>query len=76
MALPHLSDKHGSPAFGQDGLLKLGLRGHDVEEFIGVVARYGQSPEVARMIEAAKGSSQVGAASIAHACGTCLKVAV
>ncbi|WP_050485105.1 putative metallopeptidase [Bordetella bronchiseptica] len=73
--ITHLPDKHGSPAFGEDGLPKLGLRGHDVEEFIGVVARYGPSPDVARMIEAAKGSPQVGAASIAHACGTCLRVA-
>lgn len=73
--IAHLSDKHGSPAFGQDGLPKLGLRGHDVEEFIGVVARYGPSREVAQMIEAAKGAPQVGAANIAHACGTCLRVA-
>ncbi|KAB1444285.1 hypothetical protein F7890_21280 [Bordetella bronchiseptica] len=73
--ITHLPDKHGSPAFGQDGLPKLGLRGHDVEEFISVVARYGPSRDVSLLIEAAKGASAVGPASIAHACGTCLRVA-
>lgn len=73
--ITHLNDKFGSPAFTQDGLPKLGLRGHDVEEFIGVVQRYGPSEDVRRMIEAAKGAPSVGASSIAHACGTCLKIA-
>lgn len=73
--IAHLNDKHGSPAFGQDGLPKLGLCGHDVEEFIGVVARYGPSRDVALMIEAAKDAPHVGASSVAHACGTCLRVA-
>lgn len=73
--IEHKLDKFGAPAFTQDGLPRLGLRGHDVEEFIGVVQRYGPSEDVRRMIEAAKGSPSVGKGSIAHACGTCLKVA-
>jgi len=65
-------DEFGAPAFTKDGAPKLALRGHDVEEFIGVVERYGASDQVARMLEAAKRSPSVSGASIAHACGTCL----
>lgn len=68
-------DDFGAPKFTKDGLPKLTLRGHDVEEFTGVVRRYGASPEVARMVEAAKGPIEVSRINIAHACGTCLKVA-
>lgn len=68
-------DEFGSPKFTKDGYPKLTLRGHDVEEFVGVVRRYGASPEVAQMVEAAKHSPSVSGASIAHACGTCLLVA-
>ncbi|MGE8450492.1 MAG: putative metallopeptidase [Pseudomonadales bacterium] len=35
------TDKYGQPAFTQEGAPKLKLRGHDVEEFVGVVRRYG-----------------------------------
>lgn len=65
-------DEFGAPAFTKDGAPKLALRGHDVEEFIGVVQRYGASTQVARMVEAAKRSPSISGASIAHACGTCL----
>ncbi len=68
-------DEFGAPKFTKDGMPKLALRGHDVEEFTGVVRRYGASPEVARMVEAAKGPAEVSRINIAHACGTCLKVA-
>lgn len=71
----HDKDEFGSPKFTKDGLPKLTLRGHDVEEFIGVVRRYGASPDVARMIEAAKLSPEAGSINIARACGTCLRVA-
>ncbi|WP_416371981.1 putative metallopeptidase, partial [Acinetobacter baumannii] len=36
------------------GLPKHYLAGHDVEEFIGVVKRYGPSKNVKRLIEVAK----------------------
>jgi len=65
-------DEFGAPKFDKEGNPKLSLRGHDVEEFIGVVQRYGASDQVQRMITAAKSSPTVGVASIAHACGTCL----
>lgn len=66
------TDEFGAPKFTKEGLPKLALRSHDVEEFVGVVRRYGASPEVMRMIEAAKGAPEVSAVSIARSCGTCL----
>ncbi|MBY0242224.1 MAG: hypothetical protein K2X55_23225, partial [Burkholderiaceae bacterium] len=68
----HELDDYGAPAFTKDGLPKLGMRGHDVEEFIGVVRRYGASEDVQRMIDAAKGAPEVAKYNIARACGTCL----
>ncbi|MCI2809376.1 putative metallopeptidase [Eoetvoesiella caeni] len=70
--IAHDTDEFGTPKFTKEGLPKLALRGHDVEEFVGVVRRYGPSPEVARMVEAAKGPAEVSRLNIAHACGTCL----
>lgn len=54
------------------GLPKLYLRGHDVEEFHGVVQRYGASPDVQKMVELANDGPTISRANIAHACGTCL----
>lgn len=65
-------DQYGAPKFTQEGLPKLELRGHDVEEFVGVVRRYGASQEVQAMIEAAKQPAEVANIDIARACGTCL----
>ncbi|MGV3707986.1 MAG: putative metallopeptidase [Gemmatimonas sp.] len=49
------------------------LRGHDVEEFTGVVARYGVvSHDVARMVAAANRAPDLGDVAIAHGCGVCL----
>lgn len=73
--LAHELDEFGAPKFTKDGYPKIGLRGHDVEEFIGVVQRYGASAQVAKMVEAAKRTPEVSGINIAHACGTCLKVA-
>lgn len=68
----HALDEFGVPKFTKEGLPKLALRGHDVEEFIGVVQRYGASPQVAKMVEAAKQPPDVANTNIARACGTCL----
>lgn len=65
-------DEFGAPKFDKEGNPKLALRGHDVEEFVGVVRRYGATPEVARMVEAAKHPAEAGNINIARACGTCL----
>lgn len=65
----------GEPAFTRDGLPKLGIRGHDVEEFVGIVRRYGigaAAGDTAKLVEAAKRAPEIGQLNIAHACGTCL----
>lgn len=46
---------------------KLYLRGHDVEEFHGVVQRYGASPDVQKMVELANDGPTISRANIAHA---------
>ena len=68
-------DEFGAPAFTKDGLPKLGIQGHDVEEFVGVVQRYGvgdPNGALARIAAAARGQPAVTRSSIAGACGTCL----
>lgn len=64
-------DDFGAPRFTKEGMPKLSLRGHDVEEFIGVVRRYGPSREVQQMLDAANRKPEVGKIEIARACGTC-----
>lgn len=65
-------DKYGAPAFTQEGLPKLEMRGHDVEEFVGVVRRYGASHDVQQLIDAASRPPEVAKINISRACGTCL----
>lgn len=65
-------DQYGAPKFKQDGMPKLEMRGHDVEEFVGVVRRYGASPDVQVMIDAASKPPEVAQINVARACGTCL----
>ncbi|UXZ43592.1 putative metallopeptidase [Pseudomonas soli] len=66
------TDQYGAPKFTQDGLPKLEMRGHDVEEFVGVVKRYGASEDVQQLIDAASRPPEVAEINIARACGTCL----
>jgi hypothetical protein len=71
----HRVDEFGAPAYTKDGQPKLALHGHDVEEFVGVVRRYGvgdPDSSLGRMIIAAAHGPRVEPARIAHACGTCL----
>jgi len=70
--LAHATDKYGQPAFTQDGAPKIKLQGHDVEEFVGVVRRYGASSDVQALVDAANSPAEVGKLNIARACGTCL----
>lgn len=70
--IAHGVDKYGQPAFTKEGLPKLVMRGHDVEEFVGVVRRYGASPDVQEMVDAANRPPEVGKLNISRACGTCL----
>ncbi len=69
----HKRDEFGSPAFDRDGNPKLGIQGHDCEEFVGVVRRYGATPDVKRLIEAAANAPEVAHANLAASCGTCLE---
>jgi len=68
-------DLFGAPAFTKDGNPKLCIRGHDVEEFVGVVRRYGMGDPngaIARLAAAAREQPEVARLNIAGACGTCL----
>lgn len=70
----HARDEFGAPRFGKDGSPKLAIRGHDVEEFVGVVQRYGvgdAGAPLAQMIIAAAKGATVAPIRVAQACGTC-----
>jgi hypothetical protein len=69
------TDEFGMPRFRKDsGMPAFCLKGHDIEEFVGVVRRYGaDAAGVTAMIEAAKEGPTVAAAEIDFACGNCLK---
>lgn len=72
--LAHLRNEFGDPAFTKDGQPRLGIQGHDVEEFVGVVRRYGPGDpdsSVARLVIAAAAGPRVEEARIRHACGLC-----
>jgi hypothetical protein len=71
----HRLDEFGEPAFTKDGLPKLGIRGHDVEEFTGIVRRYGigaAAGDTAKLVAAAQRPAEIGQVAIAQACGTCM----
>ncbi|MGE1562087.1 putative metallopeptidase [Pantoea septica] len=67
------TDEFGAPKFNKEtGTPVLKMRGHDVEEFVGVVRRYGASADVQNLIDAASRPAEVANIDIARACGTCL----
>ncbi|CAD7023202.1 hypothetical protein REJC140_00127 [Pseudorhizobium endolithicum] len=71
-------DAFGAPKFRKlSGLPAFTLRGHDVEEFVGVVRRYGaDAANVRALVDAANRGPEISKASIGHVCGTCqLRVA-
>ena len=71
----HARGLFGEPLFTKEGRPRLEIRGHDVEEFVGVVRRYGTgNPEgnLARLVEAAGRAPEVSRLQVAGACGTCL----
>jgi Putative phage metallopeptidase len=71
----HQLNEFGVPMFTRDGEPKLHIRGHDVEEFVGVARRYGVGDPggaLARLAAAARENPQVSRGQIAGACGTCL----
>lgn len=65
-------DEFGSPRFDREGMPIWTMRGHDVEQFVGVVERYGADATGTRtMIEAAKRGPTIGLATVSAACGSC-----
>lgn len=66
-------NEFGEPEFDRDGNPKVKLVAHDVEEFHGVVRRYGAGPDVAELVRLAQAGPEVEAVHIAAACGTCLE---
>lgn len=67
-------DEYGAPRFNKDGLPVWTVRGHDVEEFVSVVARYGAvDPAVAALVAAANAGPTVSAARVAAGCGICTR---
>lgn len=65
-------DEFDSPKFDLAGNPKLKLQGHDVEEFHGVVRRYGANESVKEMARLANEKPEVSAINISRSCGTCL----
>lgn len=62
------------PKFRKSGKPAFAIRGHDVEEFVSIVRRYGVGAAAGAtqaLIEAARGRPEVGAIQISQACGTC-----
>jgi hypothetical protein len=77
--LYHCAQKQGEfgPKFTKDGTPMFGIRGHDAEEFVGIVRRYGLAGAaggVRELVAAAARPPEVGVARIAAACGTCLRL--
>ena len=69
-------DAYGMPKFRQDGSPAFAMRGHDVEEFIGIVRRYGSvSAEVREMVSAAQQQPAVHDFDIRRSCGACMRSA-
>lgn len=69
------NDEFGNPAFDKSGRPKLAIRGHDVEEFVGVVRRYGVGDPgsyLADMIRAVAAGPEIAPIRVSQACGTCL----
>ena len=67
-------DGYGAPVFTKEGNPKLMIRGHDVEEFVGVVRRYGvgsAAGATAELVRVAQLQPEVSRLNLAHACGTC-----
>ncbi|MFT4020061.1 MAG: putative metallopeptidase [Acinetobacter sp.] len=66
-------DEDGEMLFStMTGLPKHYLAGHDVEEFVGVVKRWGASPDIKRLVEIAQNPPFVSDLEISKCCGNCV----
>lgn len=62
------------PKFRKSGLPAFAIRGHDVEEFVSIVRRYGAGAAAGAtraLVEAANRRPEIGGVQISQACGTC-----
>ncbi|MBF5091928.1 hypothetical protein F1640_18405 [Novosphingobium sp. NBM11] len=67
-------DEFGVPRFTREGLPVFALRGHDVEQFVGVVRRYGShAAGVSELVHAALVGPTVQDGAVEAACGSCLR---
>lgn len=67
-------DAFGGPKINSIGMPVFAIRGHDVEEFVGVVRRYGvgaAAGQTLALIEAAQRGPEISRAKATAACGTC-----
>lgn len=73
-------DKYGAPKFSRStGLPCFAIKGHDVEEFVGVIRRYGVGAgagQTLAFVEAAQRGPEIGKAKVTGACGTCRAMVV
>lgn len=71
----HARDEFGVPRFDKMGSPVFAMRAHDVEEFVGVVRRYGVGhPEgyMADLVRAVAAGPELQPVDVASFCGTCL----
>ena len=67
-------NEYGEPVFGGDERPVFCMRGHDVEEFVGVVRRYGIGSTMngKELVAAAMAEPEVEAADVRQVCGNCI----
>lgn len=68
-------DRFGQPKFSKEGRPYFGIRGHDAEEFVGVVRRYGVGAAaggVRELVEAANRKPEIARVTVEGVCGTCM----
>ncbi len=69
-------DQYGDPKFDAVGAPMYAIKGHDLEQFVGVVQQFGVTSAAERAFLAAAASApDVGDDAIEIACGTCLRAA-
>ena len=70
------TDASGMPKFSNEtGLPIWTSKPHDIEEFLGVIDRYGSvSPQLAAAAQMVNRGPKIAHAEIKNACGTCLRL--
>ncbi len=67
-----VKDIFGAPRFTREGKPVFGMLGHDVEQFVSVVRRYGiVAAGVQDLVDAASRPPEISQAEVDFACGTC-----